>query len=998
MAKRQYTVEIEITAKDKAAKPITGLAKGAMTDLQKAGRAASLSLLEMAESLSKASKTDAARAALSQLQRVMESGELSFEDYRDAVDRTQQSFGLATPASKKLAGEISDLTNRLAKGDITADEYDKELRQLTKGLKGVDKAAEETSGVMKLMDGIMLGLGQQVVSFVQRLPGMVVDLVKLGAAVERQTNALDGLATAAGTSGAAIVAAIQESSNFTIDRMTAMQVANRALLLDVAKTPAEFERLTRVAVRLGQAMGLDATTAINDFVTAAGRQSVMIADNLGLTVKIGDATEKYAEQEGLLVDELTDAQRKQAFLNAMLESGEVKVAELGEATGETASDIEMLTAGLSDLKVALAETAAGATSGTAAFLGTGLRASALSLTVNKLQKELLALNLVTKEEVAEFQRAEAASRRQKNSTEELAERVKMLSALQREYNELLDEHSASSARAVQEQANLDASWLRLAESLKDNADEMAGVSSEGAGLEARLQRIDKAVADYNESWRAAEQIGSQAERGMEKLADGLNETGDAASWAEINAMKLAQSLAEAEAASITAASAALKMGMSWKTFFDRNEEQAQNWVTKREELETGHAERLKEIQDAGNTEMLAAEQIRYDEEKRMLDESQAAMLEAQKKQMGQMILQSFEAWATMKGIPADQMLKMRTGIAEEYGLIDAETANSVRFMTSQWEEWAEGTKLSTDDVIDNLGLYMEKTGLVTAEAGGHLETHQNDMAIWREALINDMSQVSTAMDEHKTDPRALADETSEDTKTMTDDWVAWKDSLIEGTGTVKGEMDGLITKSGEYSTTTTTDTTVMTEDWRGYREAVSGDIATMETAMGGAAVKTGEMATTSGEHLADSSSDWQEWEGSIGRSAAETVGHMSEVTGEIHGVKNALAELPREVRIQIVVEQQGNIPGLQGGARSFGGGMALVGEAGPELAQFPGGDFGILGAGGPGLVDLPRGTQIWPAGSGPSRTTNNNFNMTVNTRAPSSTVVQDFETMAALAA
>lgn len=1106
MAKRQYTVEVEITAKDKAGKPITKLVKGAMTDLAKSGRAASLSLLEMADSLSKASKTDAARTALTQLKRVLDSGEMSFEDYRDAVDKTQMSFGLATPASKKLAGEIDDLTNRLAKGEITADEYDRELRQLTKGLKNVDDAAEETSGVMKLMDGVMMQLGQQVVSFVQRLPGMVVDLVKLGATVERQTTALDNLAASAGTSGAAIVAAIQEASNFTIDRMTAMQVANRAMMLDVAKTPEQFERLTRVAVRLGQAMGLDAATAINDFVTAAGRQSVMIADNLGLTVKIGDATEMYAEKLGKAVDELTDAERKQAFLNAMLESGEVKVAELGEATGDTAGDIETLTAGLSDLETVLAKAAAASTGGAIGLAGMGLRASALSLDINRLQKEMLALNLITEEEVSEFRMAEGAMRRQKQGKKELAERVRMLAALQKEYNGILEEQGAKTAFLAREQAEMNATWQASIAArqasiavYEKSREAMERVSYEGAGLQARLERIDEAVAEYNETWRAAEQVGVQAERAMVDLADGLNDTGSAADWAERKAMNLAQSLAEIEAASIVTASAALSMGMNWKTFFDRNEEQATNWAERREKIEqdsvdnitridedstdkiakieTGHANRMAGIRakgrstaieldaDAEQTKLddlkwrlgqallqqsefgekvkastrsakehqietlrgqiteqetllsdyyggrlvkqganisseLAAEQARYAEELRLAgethgeqtrlsgeayeeqmrqsDEAQTAMLEAQKKQMGQMILQSFESWATMKGIPADRMLEMRTDIAEEYGLMDSETANAVKFMTGQWEKWATDMGLSTDDVIGNLGLYMEKTGLVTAEAGGYLDTHEKDMADWREALIDDMGQVSTAMGEHKADPRAMADEVEDDTRGMADDWVAWKDSVIEGTATVKGEMAGLIIKSGDYSTATATDTGAMTEDWQTYREALGDDIIAMEEGMDGAAVETGEMAATSGEYLDDNSGDWQEWEDSIGRSTAETVSHMDEVTEGVYGVKDALAELPREVRIQLIIEQQGGIPGLQRGTGSFRGGLAMVGEAGPEL------------------VALPSGTQVWPSGSGPSRTTHNNFNMTVNTQAPFSTVIQDYETMVAL--
>jgi hypothetical protein len=148
-----------------------------------------------------------------------------------------------------------------AKGDGAA--------KAKRGLGGLEKAAKLAAGAFALMKAAQVA----------------VDFVKFGANLQRQTASLEGLAQAAGTSGDAIVEAMQRSSDFTIDRMSAMQVSNRALMMDVAKTPAEFERLTAVARRLGQAMGMDATTSIDDFITAAGRQSMMIADNLGLTVR-----------------------------------------------------------------------------------------------------------------------------------------------------------------------------------------------------------------------------------------------------------------------------------------------------------------------------------------------------------------------------------------------------------------------------------------------------------------------------------------------------------------------------------------------------------------------------------------------------------------------------------------------------------------------------------------------------------------------------------------
>jgi hypothetical protein len=185
-----------------------------------------------------------------------------------------------------------------------------------------------------------------------------IDFVKFGAQVQRQADALSGLARSAGTSSDAIVGAIQEASNFTIDRMTAMEVANRAMLMGVAKSPEEFSRLTSAAVKLGRVMGQDATKSIDDFVTAAARKSTMIADNLGLVVSIKDANRDYAKQLGKTTEELTAAEQSQAFLNEMLEAGEEKLAGLGNMGGEAATSIEQVEAAVADAKTGLAEMAA----------------------------------------------------------------------------------------------------------------------------------------------------------------------------------------------------------------------------------------------------------------------------------------------------------------------------------------------------------------------------------------------------------------------------------------------------------------------------------------------------------------------------------------------------------------------------------------------------------------------------------------------------------------
>jgi hypothetical protein len=90
--------------------------------------------------------------------------------------------------------------------------------------------------------------------------------------------------------------------------------------------------LANTARVLGKAMGQDATKSLDDLITALGRSSPMILDNLGLTVKVGEANEAYARKLGKTADALTDGEKKLAFYEAAMEAARVKTAQLGEQT------------------------------------------------------------------------------------------------------------------------------------------------------------------------------------------------------------------------------------------------------------------------------------------------------------------------------------------------------------------------------------------------------------------------------------------------------------------------------------------------------------------------------------------------------------------------------------------------------------------------------------------------------------------------------------------
>jgi hypothetical protein len=89
--------------------------------------------------------------------------------------------------------------------------------------------------------------------------------------------------------------------------------ANKAMSLGVAKTDKDFAKLAEAATKLGARVGQGPAESIDNLVDALGKGSTAVLDNLGITLKAGDAQRQYAAQLGKSVGALTDAEKKEAF-------------------------------------------------------------------------------------------------------------------------------------------------------------------------------------------------------------------------------------------------------------------------------------------------------------------------------------------------------------------------------------------------------------------------------------------------------------------------------------------------------------------------------------------------------------------------------------------------------------------------------------------------------------------------------------------------------------
>jgi len=177
--------------------------------------------------------------------------------------------------------------------------------------------------------------------------------VERGGEVAGMRNAFDKLS--GGVDAANIrIGAIRTSTQGLVDDFSAMQASNKATLLGLGLSSDKMGELAKTATILGRAMGQDATKSLDDLITALGRSSPMILDNLGLSVKVEEANQKYAAALGKTADSLTDAEKKQAFMNAAMDAANEKVKILGDIQLNAADQASQLWTGIKNLADATA--------------------------------------------------------------------------------------------------------------------------------------------------------------------------------------------------------------------------------------------------------------------------------------------------------------------------------------------------------------------------------------------------------------------------------------------------------------------------------------------------------------------------------------------------------------------------------------------------------------------------------------------------------------------
>jgi len=177
-----------------------------------------------------------------------------------------------------------------------------------------------------------------------------IDLSKLGTQASRTYASLNIL-SGGGEKTAAVLKAIQKASNGTVTELEAAGIATQGFALKLARTPAEFEKLTRAAREITQVSPIindvgEALTQLSLF--ASNEASFARADQLGLAV--GEVKDRMAE----LKRENDSLSGSQAKLLASMQLLDEKYGATLDTIEAQATGVEKLRVAWEDLKVAIA--------------------------------------------------------------------------------------------------------------------------------------------------------------------------------------------------------------------------------------------------------------------------------------------------------------------------------------------------------------------------------------------------------------------------------------------------------------------------------------------------------------------------------------------------------------------------------------------------------------------------------------------------------------------
>ena len=245
-------------------------------------------------------------------------------------------------------GSLSKIAQGADKAAKATDKASKAAAGHNKQQKGVAGATSNTTkGFSKMTTGMSGGLVPAYATLAANVFALsaAFGLLSRNDAIAKLNEGLELTGLAAGKNLGMLSRKLQEVTGHAISSEESMRAI--AIGTSAGFSDEQLLGLTEVAKGAALALGRNMPDAIDRLIRGAAKLEPEILDELGIMVRLDDATKDYAKSVGKTVGQLTQFERRMAFTNAVIDQGQQKFAAI--AAEMEASGYSKLSASFSDL-------------------------------------------------------------------------------------------------------------------------------------------------------------------------------------------------------------------------------------------------------------------------------------------------------------------------------------------------------------------------------------------------------------------------------------------------------------------------------------------------------------------------------------------------------------------------------------------------------------------------------------------------------------------------
>ena len=253
-----------------------------------------------------------------------------------------------------------------------ADKVEKDVNNITRAQ---TRLGQSSAGASRQFAAQANGLGGLVGAYA----GAAATSFALEAAFTALANSaralqtLEGLGALANAYGQNAPELLANIRDITKGQLTIAETAQQInLSLSAGFNTEQIEGLATVALKASRALGRDLSDSFTRVVRGSAKLETELLDELGIFTKIEPATAAYAAQLGKARLELTEYERRQGFVNAVIEEGNRKFSAINTTIPSAAEQIEAFGVKIIDIATQLGGFLANVIAPLAAFLTNNL--------------------------------------------------------------------------------------------------------------------------------------------------------------------------------------------------------------------------------------------------------------------------------------------------------------------------------------------------------------------------------------------------------------------------------------------------------------------------------------------------------------------------------------------------------------------------------------------------------------------------------------------------